>query len=81
MDEEWMEAMLPAHVQRQLDQLLESWAEQIPTPQTQFDLDYDHICMISNELSYEWWQRLYAQTRFNPLPVFPAGWPFKENAG
>ena len=81
MDEEWIEAMLPVHVQRQLDQLLESWAEQIPTPPAQIDLDNDHISIITNDLGYEWWHRLFDQSHFKPLPILPPVWPFHRDAG
>ncbi|MCQ6561176.1 hypothetical protein [Paenibacillus mendelii] len=81
MDEEWMEAMLPVHVQRQLDQLLESWAEQMPTPPAQIDLDNDHISIIANDHGYEWWRRLFDQAYLKPIPAFPPGWPFHKHAG
>lgn len=78
MNDEFSEKLLPVHVNRQLDELLGSWAEHVRLSSVEQDDLYNQIFVIK-DLDYDWWHQLFASISFKNKNVYGNSW-FGKNA-
>ncbi|WP_314591930.1 hypothetical protein [Paenibacillus terrigena] len=82
MDEEWNKAVNEVQAYRQLDQLLEQWANDMVEPLAQQFSSDDSIYVLSDkDLGYDWWRQLFDRSRLNTVALSPSFWLPNQRIG
>ena len=82
MGEEWDKSVNEFEAYRQLDQLLEAWANDMVQPLAQqFTMEDSIYVLNEKDLGYDWWRQLVDRSRMNSAALPVSFWHTEQRIG